>query len=119
MNIDVVTLAAGLIEKMGVIGLLLLIVIALSWWLWHRTIPREAYDVLQQRVDEQQGELQELRYECKEMVGPSLTRMAAIQQRQLELMQDTLKHVNELEERFDSQYRLDAPRGNPRGRRED
>jgi hypothetical protein len=83
----------------------------LAWWLKNRTMPREAYDLLQRQVDDQKAELQELRHECKETIIPTIGRIADIQQKQLEVMQETLNHVNQLEDRFEEVYRLDPTVG--------
>jgi predicted nucleic acid-binding Zn-ribbon protein len=113
-----IQLAADVIEKLGIVGVLLVVSGGLAWWLVRRTTPREAYEVLQHRVDEQQEEIRDLRYECKELLGPSLARIADIQQKQYELMQETLKHVNQLEDRFDDAYRLEPPQGGRRSRKD-
>jgi hypothetical protein len=116
---DWIGFAASLIDRMGVVGLLLLVVGGLIWWLLRRMMPRESYELLQKQVDEQRTELQELRYECKEAIIPTIGRMADIQKQQLELMQETLQHVTELENRFDEVYRLEPPASGRRGRKGD
>jgi hypothetical protein len=116
---DWIGFAANLIDRMGVVGLLILVVGALVWWLLRRTIPRESYELLQHQIDEQRAELQELRYECKETIIPTIGRIADIQEKQYEVMRETLHHVNQLENRFEEVYRLDAPVSGRRSRKDD
>ena len=108
MDIQVILSA---VNQLGIGGAFLVMSVGLAWWILHRTRPRESYELLQQQIDEQRSELQELRHECKETIIPTIGRMADIQQKQLEVMQETLHHVNQLEDRFDEVYRLDAPGG--------
>ena len=119
MTIDLVKIVTEFVNQAGVTGLMVAAILLLLYYIRHNTAPRELVDCLQKQADKQDAEIQDLRHEWKETVGPSLVRIGDLQERQLELMEQTLRHVNELEDRFDEHYRLDLPQGGRRGRRDD
>ena len=111
--------AADIVNELGVAGVLLVVIGGLVWWLRHQTMPKEAYELLHERVGAQEDEIHELRYEVKETIGPAVARIADIQQRQYEVMQETLHHVSQLENRIDEYHRLEAPYAGWRSRKDE
>jgi flagellar biosynthesis/type III secretory pathway M-ring protein FliF/YscJ len=102
------------INQAGIVGLLVLVLAGLVWHVRKNTIPREAFEVLREHTDEQASQFQEMRQEWQ-TIGPSLGRIADIQQKQYDLMEQTLQRVDALEERIEETLMLEEPK--ERGRR--
>ena len=102
------------INQAGIVGLLILVLAGLVWHVRKNTIPREAFEVLREHTDEQANQFQEMRQEWQ-TIGPSLGRIADIQQKQYDLMEQTLHRVDALEARIEDTLMLEQPK--ERGRR--
>ena len=108
-----------MINQAGIVGLLVIVLAGLVWHVRNNTIPREAFEVMREHTDQQTTEFQELRQEWQ-TIGPSLGRIAEIQQKQYDLMEQTLNRVDALEQRIEETLLLDEPKDRGRrGRRED
>jgi flagellar biosynthesis/type III secretory pathway M-ring protein FliF/YscJ len=97
------------INQAGIVGLLVLVLAGLIWHVRKNTIPREAFEVLREHTDEQANQFQEMRQEWQ-TIGPSLGRIADIQQKQYDLMEQTLQRVDALEVRIEETLLLEGPK---------
>jgi len=70
-----------LIENGGMLALLLIIVVGLIIWIEKRTVPRMAYE-------KQAENLEEVRTEMYQLIGPALDRLTSLQEKQLELHEE-------------------------------
>lgn len=79
--VDLIAQLLGLIKTGGVEALLVIIVVALAFWIVNRTVPKEIYD-------QQADDLDDVRDEMHNLVGPALDRLTTLQAKQLELQEE-------------------------------
>ena len=91
--IDVITQILSIVRTGGVEAVLIMIVVALAFWIVNRTVPKEIYE-------QQSEDLDDMRDEMHNLVGPALDRLTTLQAKQLELQEEVYRrlehHTNSL-----------------------
>ncbi len=75
-----------IINKYGSPGLLALALVVLVRFMMTRMVPREMYD-------EARGDIDDVRMEMRELVGPALDQLTDLQKRQLTMQEEMWRHV--------------------------
>ena len=93
--VDLIAQLVNLIKTGGVEALLVIIVVVLAFWIVNRTVPKDLYD-------QQASDLDDVRDEMHNLVGPALDRLTTLQAKQLELQEEVYRrletHTNALNE---------------------
>ncbi|MCA1553914.1 MAG: hypothetical protein LC737_06005 [Chloroflexi bacterium] len=76
----------NIINQAGITGLLVVIVVALTFWITRRTVPRELYEECRSDIDD-------IRIEMRESIAPALDRLSEVQRRQVALQEEMWRHV--------------------------
>ncbi|MBI5877637.1 MAG: hypothetical protein HZB53_08310 [Chloroflexi bacterium] len=76
-----------IITQYGVVGLLVLAVVALVFWIEKRTVPRMAYETKAEEVEQ-------IRTEMNQIFGPGLEKLTALEQRQVLMHEELFKKMD-------------------------
>jgi hypothetical protein len=85
--IETISQLVGLIKTGGVEAVLVIIVVALAFWIVNRTVPKEIYD-------QQADDLDDVRSEMHNLVGPALDRLTTLQSKQIELQEEVYHRLD-------------------------
>jgi len=75
-----------IINKFGSPGLLALALVVIVRFMTTRMVPREMYD-------EARGDMDDVRTEMRELVGPALDNLTDLQKRQLTMQEEMWRHI--------------------------
>lgn len=87
MGVETVNLFLELLSKGGIIALLLIITVALVYWITNRTVPKELYE-------EHRRDIDDLKTEFRQLVGPTFDMMAKILERQDRINNELIRQLD-------------------------